>query len=94
MPDTSPGLSGGVTQNKRTWYLDQGQTQITFNYKHSHNGYSRNSRNLLWGQNVQTNHRMTSVTSTKTVFAHFELPLCLPDTSSCNARGRQAEVFL
>lgn len=55
MSDTSPGLSGGGTQKKSTWYLGQGQTQITFNYKHSHNGYFRNSRNLLWGQNVQTN---------------------------------------
>lgn len=38
MPATSPGLIGVCTQ-KQARYLNQGQTQIKFNYKHSCKSY-------------------------------------------------------
>ena len=52
MPAHVSRAEWGVHTKTSTWYLDQGQTEITFNYKHSsHTSFFRVSdgRNVLWG---------------------------------------------
>ncbi len=98
MPATSPGLSGGgCTQKTSTWYLDQGQTCITFNYKHSQNSYFclfQKQQKSVMGLEGPDKLIDDFCHLHKNEFVHFELPLFLLDTSSCKVGGRQVKVFL
>lgn len=93
-PHLQGWVCGGYRQTNR-WYLDEEQTEITFNYKHSYKSYFcifQKQQKSVKGLEGTDKLIDDSCHLTKNCF--LCILSCLPDTSSCNASGRQAEVFL